>query len=125
MRLILDTHALLWLMQADSRLKPGARTLIHSATEVYVSSASIWEISIKHRLGKLPEDPEIIVEQLENAGMKELPVINRHAVAAGRLPLLHADPFDRLLVAQAITENMRLLTADAQLADYSALVICV
>src|SRR5271157_621715 len=123
MRLILDTHALLWLMEGDARLKPSARALIDSASEVYVSSASIWEIAIKHRLGKIKEDPEEIVERMEQAGLHKLPVDMRHAVASGKLPLLHRDPFDRMLVAQAITEPMRLLTADRNLAAYSELVL--
>lgn len=123
MRLLLDTHTLLWLMEGGPRLKPRARALIDSASEVYVSSASIWEIAIKHRLGQIEEDPEEIVEKLEEAGLKELYVSNRHAVASGKLPLLHRDPFDRLLVAQAMTEPMRLLTDDEQLLAYSELVI--
>lgn len=125
MRLILDTNALLWLMAGNPRLNSKARALIDSASEVFVSSASIWEISIKHRNGKIEEDPEEIVERIEEAGLHELPVLMRHAVAAGKLPLLHRDPFDRLLVAQAITEPMRLLTADAQLTAYSELVTLI
>jgi PIN domain nuclease of toxin-antitoxin system len=125
MRLLLDTHALLWLMVGDPRLNPRARALIDSASEVYVSSASIWEIAIKWKLGKIEENPEEIVERMEPAGLLELPVSACHAVAAAKLPLLHRDPFDRMLVAQAITEPMRLLTADAQLSAYSELVILV
>ncbi len=125
MRLIIDTHALLWLMGGSPRLKPKARALIDSASEVFVSSASIWEIAIKHQLGKIEEDPEEIAERFEEAGLHELPVFMRHAVAAGKLPLLHRDPFDRLLVAQAITEPMRLLTADARLAAYSEMIITI
>lgn len=125
MRLLLDTHALLWLMNDDPRLNSRARGLIDSASEVYVSSASVWEIAIKARIGKIEEDPEEVVERIEQAGLRELPVSARHAVAAGKLPLLHRDPFDRLLVAQAITEPMRLLTADAQLAAYSELIITI
>jgi len=124
-RLLLDTHALLWLMEESPRLSQEGRSLILSASEVYVSSASIWEIAIKSRLGKIEEDAEVVVEQLEAAGLKELAVTNRHAAAAGKLPLLHRDPFDRLLIAQAMTEPMRLLTADAQLAVYSELVITI
>ena len=123
MRLLLDTHTLLWLMEDNPRLSPSAHSLILNASEVYVSSASIWEIAIKSRLGKIEEDPEIVVEQLEAAGLKELPVTNRHAVATARLPLLHRDPFDRLLIAQAMAELMQLLTADPQLAAYSDLVV--
>jgi len=124
-RLLLDTHELLWLMEASPLLNPRASSLIRDAEEVYVSSASIWEIAIKWRIGKIEEDPEIVSAKLEAAGLRELPVTNRHAVAVGRLPLLHNDPFDRLLIAQAITEGLRLLTADTHLARYSDLVIAI
>jgi PIN domain nuclease of toxin-antitoxin system len=123
MRLLLDTHVLLWLMQGDTRLSPQARATIENAAEVYVSIGSIWEIAIKWRLGKMEESPEEVVATIEKAGLLELPVNARHAVATSKLPLLHRDPFDRLLVAQAITEPMRLLTSDAQLSAYSELVI--
>lgn len=125
MRLLLDTHVLLWLMEQNPRLRRSARSLIADASEVYVSSASLWEIAIKWRLGKIEEDPQTVLDQLGAAGLRELQVTNRHAVATGRLPLLHNDPFDRLLVAQAITEPMRLLTSDEQLLAYSELVIRV
>ena len=125
MRLLLDTHVLLWLMQEDRRLSPEAHALIYNAAEVYVSIASIWEIAIKWRLGKMEEDPEELVATIGKAGLLELPVKALHAVTTSKLPLLHRDPFDRLLVAQAISETMRLLTADPQLAAYSELVITV
>jgi PIN domain nuclease of toxin-antitoxin system len=124
-RLLLDTHVLLWLMEENPRLKRSTRSLIADASEVYVSSASLWEIAIKWRLGKIEEDPQTVLDQLDAAGLRELQVTNRHAVATGKLPLLHRDPFDRLLVAQAITEPMRLLTSDDQLLAYSELVIRV
>jgi len=124
-RLLLDTHVLLWPMEQNPRLRRSARSLIADASEVYVSSASLWEIAIKWRLGKIEEDPQTVLDQLGAAGLRELQVTNRHAVATGRLPLLHNDPFDRLLVAQAITEPMRLLTSDEQLLAYSELVIRV
>jgi PIN domain nuclease of toxin-antitoxin system/antitoxin (DNA-binding transcriptional repressor) of toxin-antitoxin stability system len=122
---VLDTHVLLWLMEENPRLRRSARSLIEDASEVYVSSASLWEIAIKWRLRKIEEDPQTVLDQLDAAGLKELQVTNRHAVATGKLPLLHNDPFDRLLVAQAITEPMRLLTSDDRLLAYSELVIRV
>lgn len=125
MRLLLDTHVLLWLMDDSPRLSQQARRLIVSATEVFVSSVSVWEIAIKSRLGKLEVDAETLVAKLEAAGLKELYVTYRHAIATGKLPRLHGDPFDRLLVAQAIIEPMRFLTADAKLAAYSELVTAV
>ena len=130
MRLLLDTHVLLWLMEEDPRLRHSAQVPDCGCSEVYVSSASIWEIAIKWRLGKIEEDPQTVLDQLDAAGLRELQVTNRHAVATGRLPLLHNDPFDRLLVAQAIAEPMRLLTADASIAclfgiGYSRIKVCV
>jgi len=124
-RLLLDTHILLWLMEDDPRLTASAHSLIEDASEVFVSSASIWEIAIKWRLGKIEENPKIVADHLQAAGLRELLIDNRHAVATSQLPLLHSDPFDRLLVAQAVTESMRLLTADARLAAYSELVLTV
>ncbi|MGA3031667.1 MAG: type II toxin-antitoxin system VapC family toxin [Terracidiphilus sp.] len=124
MRLLLDTHTLLWLMVDSPRLSRRARSLISDASEIYVSSVSIWEIAIKFRLGKIEEDARVVVEKLGAAGLRELNVSHRHAVATSRLPLLHGDPFDRLLVAQAITELMQFLTADKRLTEYSDLVIC-
>jgi len=125
MRLLLDTNILLWLMGSGPELRGQARSLIIDAEQVFVSPISLWEIAIKRQLGKMQEDADLIAEQLESAGLRELPVSHRHALAVGRLPLLHRDPFDRILVAQAMTETMRLLTADRQLAAYSELVITV
>lgn len=125
MRLLLDTNILLWLMSDNKRLTSSARSLIVDASEVYVSSVSFWEVAIKWRIGKIEEDPRLIAGQLDAAGILELQMTNRHALATGTLPLLHNDPFDRLLIAQAITETMRLLTADAKLKPYSELVTLV
>lgn len=123
MRLLLDTHALIWLMEGDSRLNERAHALILSSDEVYFSSASIWEVAIKARLGKMKTDPEELFVLALHAGLGELAVTARHAIATGGLPLMHHDRFDRLLVAQAIAEPMRLLTSDDRLRAYSELVI--
>ena len=125
MRLLLDTHIIIWLMNDDSRLNAEARRLIASTQDVFASSASIWEIAIKARLGKLRIDVERLILRLAQAEIGELHVTHSHAVATSRLPLLHNDPFDRLLVAQAMTEPMRLLTSDDRLLAYSELVIRV
>ena len=82
MKVLLDTHCLLWLMQENPRLNRNARSQIAQASEVYVSSASIWEIGIKWRLGKIEEDPQIVADQLDAAGLVELQVTNRHAIAS-------------------------------------------
>jgi PIN domain nuclease of toxin-antitoxin system len=124
-KLLLDTQILLWSMSGDRKLNASARSLIANADENFVSSATIWEIAIKWKLGKIEFSPEIVAETLDAAGFEELQVTNRHAVATASLPLHHRDPFDRLLLAQAMVEGMRFLTSDARLAAYSALVITI
>lgn len=124
MRVLLDTHLLLWALSAPSKLPAAARKLIHDA-DVYVSAASIWEVSIKATLGKLSADPREVLAALEPAGFLELPVSGVHAARVVDLPAIHRDPFDRLLIAQALTEPMRLLTNDTALADYGDIVTLV
>ena len=123
MRLLLDSHILVWLMKGDTRLTPEMRTLIGNATKVFASTASIWELSIKSSLGKLRLDVERLCSLLDRAGIEELQITRQHVMAVTRLPHLHRDPFDRLLIAQAISEPMRLLTVDPQLKAYSELVV--
>lgn len=122
MRLLLDTHVVLWLMKDDPSLSTDARAIISAATEVFVSAATLWEIAIKSSTGKLDVNAERLVERISEAGLSELPVTFKHGIASGKLPFHHRDPFDRLLVAQAITEPMNFLTADPQLKSYSELV---
>lgn len=123
MRLLLDTHVFLWAVAGSAQLKPAHRRLIESADAVHVSAASIWEVAIKVRLGKVEADPQALVEAIEASGFISLPIKPAHAAAVANLPDHHKDPFDRLLVAQALTEPLRLLTADTVLASYSDLVI--
>ncbi|NKI95769.1 type II toxin-antitoxin system VapC family toxin [Rhizobacter sp. SG703] len=123
MRLLLDTHVFLWAVTGSSKLKAGSRRLMESADEVYVSAASIWEIAIKSRLGKLDADADELAAAIAASGFVELPVRSVHAAATHRLPMHHDDPFDRLLVAQAMSEPLRLLSADAILGRYTDLVI--
>lgn len=125
MRLLLDTHIYLWVVIADPRLSAAARHTIENAEQVFVSAASMWEIGIKARLGKIDADPDELVAAIEQSGFAELPVRASHAAAAARLPMHHRDPFDRLLVAQAVTEPLRLLTADAALLSYGDMVVRV
>jgi|ERR1035438_2400521 PIN domain nuclease of toxin-antitoxin system len=125
MRLLLDTHVFYWSFYERGRLSEKALKLIYEAEEIFVSSASIWEISIKVRLGKINADPQELMDYLGLSGFQELPVWSRHAILVAALPLHHGDPFDRLLIAQAISEPLHLLTADAQLKQYSELVIQV
>jgi PIN domain nuclease of toxin-antitoxin system len=123
--LLLDTHIFLWLVDDDRRLTAQARQLILGASQVFVSSVSIWEIAIKSCIGKIRVDPVDADREIQICGFRELNVTNRHAIQVASLPMLHNDPFDRLLVAQAMTEPLHLLTADARLAAYSALVITI
>ncbi|KVW77441.1 type II toxin-antitoxin system VapC family toxin [Burkholderia ubonensis] len=123
MRLLLDTHVYLWSVLDDRKLSKSARTLIMDADEVFVSAATIWEASIKAGLGKLDVDVNELVAEISAAGFVELPVRVAHAAMVRDLPDIHRDPFDRLLVAQAMTEPLRLVTADGHLAKYTDLVI--
>jgi PIN domain nuclease of toxin-antitoxin system len=125
MRLLLDTHLFLWAVAGSTSLKPAARRVIESADRVYVSAASIWEVAIKARLGKIDADPSALVAAIEDSGFVELPVTAAHAAGVAALAPHHSDPFDRLLLAQALSEPLRLLTADAALARYSDLVVLV
>jgi len=118
MKLLLDTHVFLWTVTGHAALRPAARRLISDAEAVYVSAASIWEIAIKARLGKIEGDPEALSAAIESSGLIELRVAARHAAAVAKLPLHHTDPFDRLLIAQALTEPFRFVTADRALAAY-------
>ena len=122
MRLLLDTHIFLWCVNDDRRLTKAARALLSGAAEIYVSSASIWEAAIKAKLGKLDVDVDALVSSITDSGFMDLPVTAKHAAAAGKLPDVHADPFDRLLIAQALSEPLRFLTADKVLCRYSDLV---
>ena len=123
MRVLLDTHIYLWAVTSHRSLTRTARRLILDADDVFVSAASIWEATIKSALGKLEADPEALVKAIPASGFVELPVRAAHAAAVRRLPGLHRDPFDRLLIAQAISEPLHFLTSDRTLAAYSELVI--
>ncbi len=125
MRLLLDTHIFLWAVSGSARLKSTTRRLIESADQVYVSAASIWEVAIKAGLGKIEADPDALIAAIEASGFIELPVRSAHAAGVGRLPPHHNDPFDRLLIAQALAEPLRFVTADALLLRYSDLVVLV
>jgi PIN domain nuclease of toxin-antitoxin system len=120
-RVLIDTQVLLWALTGDKRLSRPARGLIE-ASEVFVSAASIWEIAVKAALGQLEADAAEVRAALGPTGFRELPVTGAHAERAARLPPLHRDPFDRLLVAQSQCEPLVLLTADEQLVPYGDLV---
>ncbi len=111
MRLLLDTHALLWWQQGDRRLSPVARRAISDADSVQVSAAALWEIVIKAQLGKIEASLDAVFD-LSADGFRELPIRGIHARAAGELPPHHKDPFDRMIAAQAQVEDLTLVTSD-------------
>ena len=125
MKLLLDTHILLWLMQDAPQLSPAARRLIVDAESVYVSSVSLWEVAIKRSLGKLRLDLDELDRHLAASAIQALGVSWAHARQLRQLPAHHGDPFDRMLIAQAMAEPLHLLTHDIALAPYSELVMLV
>ena len=121
MKLLLDTHLLLWAAGHPNRLSKAARKLLDkAANELLFSAASIWEVAIKSSLGRsdFQVDPRLLRRGLLDNGYIELPILSDHVVALDSLPLIHKDPFDRLLVAQATVEGITLLTADSVVAQY-------
>lgn len=119
MRLLLDTHAFLWWADEDPRLKPSERDAIaHENSSVWVSAASIWEIAIKKRLGRIELGSADLEQELERSNFLELPIGWRHAEIAGSLPRHHEDPLDRMLIAQAQAEQLILVSYDSAFHDY-------
>ncbi len=121
MSFLLDTHVLLWAAGVPDRLPADARTLIEDpATELIYSAASLWEVAIKNGLGHadFSVDPRLLRRGLLENGYTELAITGAHAVAVDVLPPIHKDPFDRLLVAQALIEGVTLVTADEVLGRY-------
>ena len=128
MKLLLDTHILLWAAGEPEKLSESARVLLTtSENNLFFSAASIWEIVIKLRLGRedFKVDPHRFRKMLAVHGYAELPVTAEHALRVDSLPLLHKDPFDRLLIAQARAEGMVLLTGDAAVSQYQESVLPV
>ncbi len=123
MRLLLDTQVFIWAVTGNRALRRPARLAIEESDQVFVSAASIWEIAIKARLGKIAGDVHDLVKAVKLSGFYELPVRSVHAAAVAELALHHTDPFDRLLLAQAISEPLKLLTADKALTRYTILVL--
>ncbi|WP_237154437.1 type II toxin-antitoxin system VapC family toxin [Oryzibacter oryziterrae] len=127
MRLLLDTHVAIWALVSPRLLPAHIRNLIADGdNQIHVSAASVWEISIKHQLGKASAPPfsgEDAVGYFREAGYAFLPITALHAAAVEKLPPLHADPFDRLLLAQAHHEPMHLVTHDAAILQYGDLTI--
>lgn len=125
MKLLLDTHILLWMLDDSPRLGRRARELMAArGTECFVSAVSFWEIAIKAGLRRdnFHVDADMLIEACLAAGLRLLPFTPAHAVRVARLPRHHADPFDRALIAQALVEPLTLLTRDAKLAPYGSVV---
>ena len=119
MRLLLDTHALLWWLNDDEKLGSHARRLIGDAeNDVLVSVISLWEITVKLRIGKLDADIEEILATLPDQGFDRLDVKDAHLIALAALPLHHRDPFDHLLMAQAVAEGAHFVSQDQNVALY-------
>ncbi len=131
MRLLLDTHIALWAIVDDPRLPSMARGLIRDASnEVYISAASVWEIAIKYSLARgrpndMPLSGSAALGFFRQSGYRLLDITAAHAASVGNLPAHHADPFDRVLVAQALTEPLRLVTHDRVVGGYSDTIIVV
>lgn len=124
MRLLLDTHFAFWWQTGDPRVTEEVRSLVEAAEEVFVSGVSLWELTIKASLGKVRIDLSAFAEQVETMGFTWLPIENAHILMLPDLPTFddHRDPFDRLLVAQSMSEPLILLTVDGKLARYGSTV---
>lgn len=127
MRALLDTHTFLWWNLGDPQLSPTAQDFIGDGrNEILLSAASAWEIAIKYAKGRLtlPEPPErYVANRIAHYGFQALPILVSHALSVARLPLIHHDPFDRLLIAQSQMENLPILTADPEIAKYTVDII--
>jgi PIN domain nuclease of toxin-antitoxin system len=124
LRLLLDTHALLWLLATPANLPAGIRAAIEDpANIVFVSAATVWEMAIKQARGKLRYPAAEIAAALRRASLLELPITVRHAEAAASLPPHHRDPFDRMLVAQAQVEGLSLVSRDPAVRQYQVTVL--
>jgi PIN domain nuclease of toxin-antitoxin system len=122
MRLLLDTHIVLWWLTDEPNLSEELKTLLDHEPDAYVSTATIWEVAIKQSMGKL-EGPADLPERILHAGFTVLTISGEHAITAGRLPPIHRDPFDRMLIAQARHENLTLVTRDAHIQKYDVTIL--
>lgn len=128
MKLLLDTHILLWVAQGSEQLSNKARSLIENPeNQLYFSAASLWEISIKNKLGRadFKVDLAVLRRNLLDNGFEEMAINSAHAIGVDALPNIHKDPFDRMLVAQTAVEGITLMTADSVVAEYPVALIKV
>lgn len=124
MSLLLDTHVVLWWLIDDPTLAADVKNRLDHEPDIYVSPATIWEVAVKQSIGKL-DKPADLPERIRDSGFRHLNITAEHGMAAGRLPLIHRDPFDRMLIAQAQVENLTLVTRDTQIHKYEVNVLTV
>ncbi|MFC7276878.1 type II toxin-antitoxin system VapC family toxin [Paractinoplanes rhizophilus] len=117
MSLLLDTHVVLWWLTDDPTLAAEIKERLDHEPDIYISPATIWEVAIKQSIGKLAK-PADLPERLRDSGFQHLNITAEHGIVAGRLPLIHRDPFDRMLIAQAQVEHLTLVTRDAEIPKY-------
>ncbi|MBO0839186.1 MAG: type II toxin-antitoxin system VapC family toxin [Actinobacteria bacterium] len=122
MSLLLDTHVLLWWLADDQTLADDIKDTIDTEADVWVSAATLWEIGIKEAIGKISA-PADLPERIRESGFRELSIRSDHATAAGRLPMIHRDPFDRMLIAQARCDDLTLVTRDPRCRKYEVQVL--
>lgn len=123
MNLLLDTHVLIWALENDSTLSvPARNAIIEGKNLIFISSATVWELSIKQSLGRL-EIPDNLLEEIDLHRFTQLGINFQHAQLAGKLPNIHKDPFDRMLIAQAKIEKLTLVTRDKLVAQYDVAII--
>lgn len=128
MKLLLDTHILLWAAAGSDHLSTKAKALIeHPENQLYFSAASLWEISIKNKLGRadFKVDLAVLRRNLLDNGFEEIAIHSVHTIAVDALPAIHKDPFDRMLVAQTVVEGITLITSDGVVAEYTVAVVSV
>ncbi|MGD0067473.1 MAG: type II toxin-antitoxin system VapC family toxin [Streptosporangiaceae bacterium] len=124
MSLLLDTHVVLWWLTDDPALPDDIKARLDHDPGIYISAATIWEVTIKQAIGKLAV-PADLPERIRDSGFAALPISFEHAMTAGRLPLIHRDPFDRMLVAQAKCEDLTLVTRNSNCQKYEVSVLPV
>jgi PIN domain nuclease of toxin-antitoxin system len=122
--LLLDTHVVLWWLTDDPTLADEVKDRLDHEPDVYISPASVCEVAIKQAIGKL-EQPADLSERIRDSGFRHLSITIEHSIAAGRLPLIHRDPFDRILVAQAQLDDLTLVTRNAEIQKYEVDLVAV